>query len=43
MILVHNYIIDSKIDTLKDDKLRILNEKKEILEDLNKYCKSVYI
>lgn len=43
MILAHNYIIDSKINTLKDDKLRILNEKKEILEDLNKYCKSVYI
>lgn len=43
MVLVYNYISDCKINTLKDDKLRILNEKKEVLEDLNKYCKSVYI
>lgn len=43
MVLSYNYISDCKINTLKDDKLRIINEKKKVLEDLNKYCKSVYI
>ena len=43
MVLIHSYITDCKINTLKEDKLRILDEKKELLEDLNKYCKSVYI
>lgn len=43
MVLAYNYISDCKINTLKEDKLRILDKKKKLLEDLNKYCKSVYI
>jgi hypothetical protein len=42
MVLVHSYIIDSKINILKDDKICILDEKKEVLENLDKYHKSVY-
>lgn len=42
MVLIDNYAINSKINSLKDDKIRILNEKKEILEDLDKYYKSVH-
>lgn len=43
MVLIHSYIVDSKINILENNILRILDEKKEVLEDLNKYCKSVYI
>lgn len=42
MLLSYSYILDSKINTLKDDKFRILDEKKEVLESLDKYHKSVY-
>lgn len=42
MLLTYSYILDSKINTLKDDKFRILDEKKEVLENLDKYHKSVY-